>query len=276
MRIKGYAKINLILDVLNKRDDGYHNIDFLMTSLDLYDDIHIEISKNDEVVVLGNESLSNEKNLAFKALKLIKNKYGINNNYKISIDKKIPVAAGLAGGSTDAASVLKCINELEGLNLSIKELENMAIDLGSDVPFCLHSCLCKVSGKGEIVQEVNQTFEKYYVLMINSGKELSTKEVYDNYKQNKIAKLSIDNILKLDGEEFYKSLRNDLEEVSISLEPSILEIKNDILNIIDVSKVMVSGSGPTVLAFDKDYDKLLKIENDLKTKYKYIKIYKMV
>ncbi len=276
MKVKGYAKINLVLDVLNKRDDGYHNIDFLMTSLDLYDDIHIETSKVDEVIVLGNESLSNEKNIAYKALKLIKSKYGIINNYKIIIDKKIPVAAGLAGGSTDAAAVLKGINELEKLDLSIKELENMAIDLGSDVPFCLHSCLCKVSGKGEIVKEVKETFEKYYVLMINNGKELSTKEVYDNYKQNKMAKISIDNILKLDGEEFYKSLRNDLEEVSMYLEPSILEIKKDILNIRDVSKVMVSGSGPTVLAFDKDYDKLLEIEKCLKTKYKYIKIYKMI
>ncbi len=276
MKIKAYAKINLILDVLNKRDDGYHNIDFLMTSLDLYDDVYIEKSEIDNVVVIGNESLSNENNLAYKALKLIKNKYGIVNNYKISIDKKIPVAAGLAGGSTDAAAVLKGINELENLNLTIKELEDMAIDLGSDVPFCLHSCLCKVSGKGEIVQEVNQSFEKYYLLMINNGKELSTKEVYENYKQNRMAKISIDNILKTDGEQFYKSLRNDLEEVAISLEPSILDIKKDILNIKDVSKIMVSGSGPTVLVFDKDYDKLLEIENCLKTKYKYIKIYKMI
>ncbi len=276
MKIKAYAKINLILDVLNKRDDGYHNIDFLMTSLDLYDDVYMEKSEIDKVVVIGNESLSNENNLAYKALKLIKNKYGIVNNYKISIDKKIPIAAGLAGGSTDAAAVLKGINELENLNLTIKELEDMAIDLGSDVPFCLHSCLCKVRGKGEIVQEVNQSFEKYYVLMINNGKELSTKEVYENYKQNRMDKLSIDNILNTDGEQFYKSLRNDLEEVAISLEPSILDIKKDILNINDVSKVMVSGSGPTVLVFDKDYDKLLEIENFLKTKYKYIKIYKMI
>ncbi len=276
MKIKAYAKINLILDVLNKREDGYHNIDFLMTSLDLYDDISIDKSDVDEVIVLGNEKLSNENNLAYKALKLIKKNYNISNNYKISIDKNIPIAAGLAGGSTDAAAVLKGINELENLNLCINKLEDMAIELGSDVPFCLHSCLCKVKGKGEIVKEIKSSFDKYNVLMINNGKNLSTKEVYDNYKSNRMAKISIDEILEFDSDNFYKSLRNDLEDVAISLEPSILNIKDDVLSIDDVSKIMVSGSGPTILVFDKDYDKLLNIENKLSSKYKYIKIYKMI
>ncbi len=276
MKIKAYAKINLILDVLNKREDGYHNIDFLMTSLDLYDEVSIEKSHKDEVVVVGNEKLSNENNLAFKALKIIKDKYGVGNNYKISIKKNIPIAAGLAGGSTDAAAVLKGINEIEKLNIDIKGLEDLAIILGSDVPFCLHSCLCKVKGKGEIVKEIEDTFLKYYVLVINNGKELSTKDVYENYKQNKMVKIDIDKILLLDDEMFYKSLRNDLETVSISLEPSINEIKNDVLKISDVTKVIVSGSGPTVLAFDKNYDKLLKIQKELSNKYDYIKIFKML
>ncbi len=276
MKIKAYAKINLILDVLNKRDDGYHNINFLMTSLDLYDDIQIVSSLDDEIIVLDNKKLSNENNLAYKALKLIKKKYNIVNNYKISIKKNIPIAAGLAGGSTDAAAVLKGINELEKLNLSIKELEDMAITLGSDVPFCLHSCLSKVSGKGEKVKEIDANFQKYYVLVINNKKELSTKKVYDNFKPNKMTKMDIDKILLLDDVNFYKSLRNDLENVAISLEPSIKDIKKDVLSCSDVDKVMVSGSGPTVLVFDKNYEKLKDIENKLSFKYEYIKIYKMI
>ncbi len=276
MKIKAYAKINLILDVLSKREDGYHNIDFLMTSLDLYDEISIEKSNKDEVVVIGNEKLSNKNNLAFKALKLIKENYSVTNNYKIIIKKNIPIAAGLAGGSTDAAAVLKGINEIEKLNINIKNLEDLAIILGSDVPFCLHSCLCKVKGKGEIVEEIENTFSKYYVLMINNGKELSTKEVYDNYKQNKVDKKDIDTILLLDDEKFYKNLRNDLESVATYLEPSINDIKNDILKVDNVTKVIVSGSGPTVLAFDRNYDKLFKIQKELENKYDYIKIYKML
>lgn len=276
MKIKAYAKINLILDVLNKREDGYHNVDFLMTSLNLYDEIEVKKSEEDIVKVLNNKNIKQENNLSYKALKLIKNKYNIQNNYEINIVKNIPIAAGLAGGSTDAAATLKLINELEQLNLSIKELEKLAIEIGSDVPFCLHSRYARVRQKGDDVEILDELKSKYNVLLINNGKELSTKEVYSIYKQNRKAKIPIENILKLEGEEFYKCLRNDLEEFAISLEPSIKEIMDDVKKNSNISKVMVSGSGPSVIVMDKSLEKLKTIKNKISSKYKHVEIYKML
>lgn len=276
MKLRSYAKINLILDVLKKKENGYHEIDFLMTNVDIYDTIFIEKSSKDEVIVKNNISLSNEKNLAYKALKLLKNKYEIKTNYKIIIDKKIPIGAGMAGGSSNAAAVLKGINTLEKLKLSNSQLSKTSSDLGRDIPFCIHSKLARVCGEGEDVKLIEKKIKKSNVLIINPGYELKTKDVYENHSIRKIDGLDISDILKLDEYEiFYSSLRNSLEKTTFLLSDDSLKIYNE-LKKYNLTKVMVSGSGPTILVFDQNIDKLKEIFDEYKKKYKHVYLTKVI
>ncbi len=269
MKENAYAKINLILDVLDKREDGYHNIDFLMTTIDLYDEIEINKSNIDVIEVLNNHDLSNEDNLAFKALKLFKEKYNIDECYKITISKNIPVAAGLAGGSSDAACVLRILNKICNVNVSLDVLVDLGIQLGSDVAFCVYSSLARVQGKGEKVTLINDDIPKSHVLVINSGQHLSTKKVYTSFKPKNVSRIDIDEIIKIkDYETFYKSLRNDLESTAYVLEQSSKLIKDKIEQDFNVTKIMISGSGPTLLVFDQK-DVLEKIKKSMKEQYKY-------
>lgn len=271
--MRAYAKINLILDVLEKRADGYHNIDFLMTCVDLYDEVEVIKNSENDIEVIGNEKLSNKDNLAYKALMLLDSKFSLKNKYKIIIKKNIPVAAGMAGGSTDCAAVLKLINIEENLQLSLEDLVSLGMELGSDVGFCIYSKLAHVEGIGEKISIIDRAIPKSSVLVINPGIELSTKKVYESYIYEYSKKVEIENIIKYpDYEQFYSSLRNDLEKVSVNLEKSIPKIKEDIFEICTPTKVMLSGSGPTLLVFDKD-DKLNLIKNKLLENIEYEKYY---
>ncbi len=277
MKERAYAKINLILDILSKREDGYHNIDFLMTTIDLYDEVEIKKSNVDIIEVLNNQDLSNEENLAFKALALFKEAYNINECYKVTISKKIPVAAGLAGGSSDAACVLRILNKICNVNVSLDKLLDLGMQIGSDVAFCLYSSLARVQGKGEKITLIKDNIPKSHVLVINSGQHLSTKKVYNSFKSKNVSRISIDKIIKIkDYKTFYKSLRNDLEYTSYELEPSSKAIKDQIEQNFNVTKIMISGSGPTLLIFDNK-DVLEEIKKIIKQEYKhaYLEVHKI-
>lgn len=276
MTEKAYAKINLILNVLNKRSDGYHNIDFLMANVDIYDLVSVETvaeTSYDSIEVIGNEFLSNEKNIAFIALKKFKAKYNIIDNFKITIDKKIPISAGLAGGSSDAAAVLRILNRLTHKNLSYDELKEIGLLVGSDVPFCIHSQFSRVGGTGEKILLLENEIPESCVLVINPGVELSTKKVYENHISLNQKKSYIEDIiLQKNYFNFYSRLSNDLEKTAEKLEPKIKEIKKEIEKTGNYTKIMLSGSGPTVLVFDKNKKNLEVLKEHLKKKYSFVEL----
>ncbi len=277
MKQKAYAKINLILDVNKKLANGYHDISFLMTTINLYDKVKIKKSLEDKIIVINNKQLSNEDNLAYKALKLLKEEYNIKNNYKIIIKKNIPISAGMAGGSTDCAAVINIINKLENLQMTEEQKVKIGIKLGADVPFCIFSKLSIANGIGEDLKFVHQKIPSSYVLVVNPLIQLSTKDVYSNYKehQNKKRK-SIEQILEIKNyNDFYSELRNDLEASAKELLPIITNIEENIKKLNNNTKVLMSGSGPTVLCFLQNKKDLVKIKKQLQKKYGFVKTYKL-
>ncbi len=271
---KGYAKINLILNVLNKLDDGYHNIDFLMTTIDIFDQITVTIADYDQVEVIDYPELSNQNNLAFKAIKLIKDKYQINQSFKVSIIKNIPIGAGLAGGSVDGSATLRAINKLMNLNKTLDQLADISIELGSDLPFCIYSQLARVSGTGQTVKLLDHKYPSSYVLVINPGVELSTKDVYQNHHIT-IYNANINKMLNTKNhDDFYKLISNDLTDSAKKLEPLIDQIENDLINAGSTINKM-SGSGATMLAFFKTKKEAEVVLDKLTNKYKYCLITKV-
>ena len=180
---KGYGKINLGLEVVNKRDDGYHDLAMIMTSIELSDELYLEDDPFSQQVKIDCDKMSHialEDNLIYQAAKLLKDRYNIKKGVKIRVVKRIPEQAGLAGGSADAAATLRGLNELWELKLSLEELASLGLSLGSDVPFCLYNQTAKVSGRGENLEFIDDCPFAYLLLVIPSYRN-STAEVFQNF-----------------------------------------------------------------------------------------------
>ena len=172
---KAYAKVNLSLRVYPTNEDGYHNINSLMVPIDLYDELYFSFSDKDEVVT----NIYIENNVILKTLKLFKETYKLKENVKIEVNKKIPIAAGLAGGSSDASATLRGLNRLFNLNISLKELEKLANMLGSDNTFTLYSKPAICTGRGEILDFISK-IKEIPLIIIKPNLLLSTKTIYNN------------------------------------------------------------------------------------------------
>ena len=259
MKIKAYAKVNLALKVINKREDGYHNLVTIMDLIDIYDVLHI--SKCDKVIfTCSDKSLENNSNLIIKAISLLKNEYSSVKELgvKIHLEKHIPYGAGLGGGSSDAAATLIALNYLWKLNLTFEEMVKIALRVGSDVPYFLLGNLGILSGIGENVNYINSNLKLYY-LLISPGYLCSTKEVYE---ANKIYGDDLENIDKMiiafsqdDACGVINNMFNDLTNAAIAInnkEPRIKDIIEEINSAIGDnninSKAIMSGSGSTVFA----------------------------
>lgn len=270
LKQKAYAKINLVLNVNEKLANGYHKINFLMNSVNLADDVLIQQATEDQMIVVNDQQLSNENNLAFKALQIMKNKFSIKNNYKIIIDKKIPVAAGMAGGSSDAAAVFRIVNELEQLNLSLEQLATIGSELGSDIPYCIYSQLAVVNGQGEQVEILKESVPASFVVAINPGVGLSTKKVFENHQIEANTARDINSVLNAKSyQQFYDLVHNDLAPTAIRLCPDIKKIQDEIFAKYKL-KSLVSGSGPTVLVFVQHQALALEIYEYMEMKYEHV------
>lgn len=226
INLKSFAKINLSLKVSGLRSDGFHEIDSTMQSISLYDLIFIEkIPTSFEIICDHPQVPKNEHNLIFKAAKILGlDKQGL----RFTIEKNIPIAAGLAGGSGNAAAALIGLNQLFDLRLSPEEIATIGLSIGSDVPFCLKGGRARCCGQGEKMTPLPIAFTEAYIL-INPGFEVSTKEIY----------AAFDNFLhKID-------LDNDLEKVARQKHPEIEAIEADLIQH-KAKKAQMSGSGPTV------------------------------
>lgn len=255
------AKINLGLNVLDKRDDGYHNIESVMHQINLCDRLWME--PHEELVVITNHSQLNgeNNNLAVEAAKMILKETGLKKGVKMVLEKLIPLGAGLAGGSSDAAAVIKGMNSIFSLGLSLEEMVDLGIKLGSDVPFCLVGGTALVRGRGELVYPI-KTEIGFDLVLVNPGFEVSTKLVYQELDRIEIQKRP--DIQRLvwgleHGERdcIFASMGNVMEEVTYRWHPKLWEIKKRLAEE-GAEKVMMSGSGPTVFGVFPDAEKAEK------------------
>lgn len=261
--LKANAKINLSLDVLGKRDDGYHEVKMIMQSINLHDDVYIEITDDytdDGIYISCNKPWipTGSGNIAYKAAKLIKKKYEIKKGIKIKIIKNIPVSAGLAGGSTDAAAVIKGINKLFSLNLDNKEMMELGKTIGADVPFCITGGTVLSEGIGEVLTPV-RSFRNVNIVLVKPKVSVSTAWVYKNLDLNNISErpdipLILDAIEKEDIGCVAKNMKNVLEAVTAKKHQVIEEIKEKLINFGALGSMM-SGSGPTVFGIFENKEK---------------------
>ena len=270
MELKAYAKINLGLDITGKREDGYHELKTIMQQIDLYDVIKLYAEaetggSNDrgQILISCNDSMvpADERNLAYKAARLLFDEFDITDAVLIEIEKNIPVSAGLAGGSTDAAAVLKGINEYFGLGLSLEELIERGVKLGADVPFCIMGGTAYAGGIGEEIYPL-ETPEEYIVLVAVPDTRVSTKWAYNAYDEiaggGNVRHPDIDQLrAAIEMEDFGcipEFLGNVLEYATIPEYPIISKVKNTIMQN-GAAGALMSGSGPSVYGLFMDEEK---------------------
>ena len=257
LTLKAYAKINLALEVLGKRPDGYHEVAMIMQSVSLHDTLILSLQESDITLICDRPELPcDHSNLAYRAAELLRREVGVARGVKIELNKRIPLAAGLAGGSTDAAAVLKGLNRLWGLALSPVELEQLAARLGSDVPFCLWGGTSLATGRGEILTPLPD-FAGHGVVLANPSLQVSTAWVYGNYRDaagNRRRDISSlrHSIEQPDFSAVADTLFNDLETVTVPAYPQVAEIQEQLLQA-GAAGVLMSGSGPTVFALTPDF-----------------------
>lgn len=248
--LKARAKINLTLDVLGKRPDGYHEVEMVMQTIGLHDELVIEDAESGITVTTNNPSLpGGESNTAYRAAKMMVDSLQINRGVKIHIIKGIPVSAGLAGGSTDAAAVIKGLNHLWNLNLSREDLVTRAAQIGSDVPFCIRGGTALARGRGELLAELPDIPELWLVLA-KPLLEVSTAEIYQNFDPRRVAERPNTGAMikavrdgNING--ITENLANVLESVTLSRYPVVLQVKQAMKDS-GVRRALMSGSGPTV------------------------------
>jgi 4-diphosphocytidyl-2-C-methyl-D-erythritol kinase len=271
MRMKAYAKVNISLDIVGKREDGYHLLEMIMQSIDLYDEIVIEKQKK-EITIKCNKPYvpTDERNLAYKAAQLFIEKYDIDSGVNINIKKNIPVCAGLAGGSTDAATVLKIMNSLFNINASDEELMILGLKLGADVPYCIKggTALCK--GIGEEVTAL-KGFKDKVIVLVKPPFGVSTNSVYQEFNIEKARNhpntgLIIDAINNDNLKMVCDNMKNLLENVTLRKHKILINIKEEMRHN-GAMGTMMSGSGPTVFAFFDDMLKAQRCFEKMKEKY---------
>mgnify|MGYP000489395698 FL=1 len=267
LALKAYGKINLGLDVLRKIPDGYHDLKMIMQMVDVYDDIIITKTdrKNEIIVATDKFVLENEKgNLAYMAAKLLFDEFDIHQGIEIKINKRIPIAGGMAGGSSDCATTLMGINEMFDLKLSKEDLMKRGVKLGADVPYCVLGKTAIAEGIGEILTPL-PTPPSCYVIIAKPPVSVSTAFVYGNIRPDEITKRpDIDGMAEaIKNGDLYKMsslLYNVMEDVTVPEYPIIADIKKMMIENGALNSIM-SGSGPTVFGI---YDNLEKAENTMK------------
>lgn len=266
--VKAPAKINLTLDVLYKRPDHYHEVEMIMTTVDLADRIGLESTEDGSIKIMSADRFvpNDHKNLAYQAAQLIKDTYAIKEGVVISIEKEIPIAAGLAGGSSDAAATLKGLNELWKLGLSLDELAELGSKIGSDVSFCVYGGTALATGRGEKIQELPVP-PTCWVVLAKPKMGVSTADVYGGLKLDEIEHPNTAQMIQAietgNYELLCQSVGNVLESVTFNLQPDVVTIKEQMKRF-GADAVLMSGSGPTVFGLVDSESRMTRIYNGLR------------
>ena len=269
IKLKALAKINLGLDVVRRREDGYHEVRMVMQTIHLYDQLLIQKSETPGIQIHSNLSFLpvNENKLVYKAGKLLMDEFDIQTGVSVELNKRIPVAAGMAGGSTDAAAMLYGMNQLFGLKLKRKDLMERGVQIGADVPYCIMRGTALAEGIGEKLSSL-PPMVKCPVLIAKPAVSVSTKFVYQNLKLNEQTPhpdidALITDIRNSDLDNICADMGNVLETVTITNYPVIAQIKEQMLKS-GAKASMMSGSGPTVFGLFGDEETARRARAEMK------------
>jgi len=274
MKVKAYAKINLALDVIGKREDGYHELEMIMAPITLHDLIYIntiasgiEIDSNSKIMP------TDERNIMYKVVALMKERYNIKKGVKIFVYKHIPTQAGLAGGSADGAAVIKAMNKLFYLNLSNEEMAALGKEVGADIPFCIYEQMAVVRGIGEKLEFIDNEF-RCHVLIVKPKKGVPTKK---SFGMLDLAHAIHPDIMKMkqsiednDYQGVVDSLGNTLEAPSLEIVPEIAQIKKEMIEL-GFDGTLMSGSGSSVFGLTMNSDILEKGYEFFQNKYNFVR-----
>ncbi len=276
MLVKAYGKINISLDIVGKREDGYHLLKMIMQGVDLYDSIYFEkCSKGINISCNKPYIPTDEKNLMYKAAKLFMDTYNVTGGINIYLKKNIPVAAGMAGGSTDAAAVFKALRKMFKIEADDNEFMELALKIGADVPYCMVGGTALCEGIGETITTL-APFKNYILVLVKPNFGVSTREVYKSLDTSKIYKHpDTEGLIKAmeEGElqDVCSGMKNLLENVTLRKYPVLKRIKEDMIKM-GAMGAMMSGSGPTIFAFFEDMLKAQRCYDKFKTQYKEVYI----
>ena len=282
MTIKAPAKINLTLDIVQRLPNGYHELKTVFQAVDLYDGLQLKKNNTGEINITSNSQQIplDKNNIVYKAVELVRSKHNIKQGVDIYIDKKIPVAAGLAGGSTNAGATLKTLNELWGLELSVDELMSYGEELGMDVPFTIVGGTALGTHFGEKLAALDNKLE-LNIVIVTSEIAVSTKEAYQNLDLSGVGRdtrktdkmvtaLQVGNLPGV-----VENLHNDFEKSIIPQHPVISEIKEKMLGLGALSSLM-SGSGPSVFGVWEGRVEAARAFKMLKQEYKQVYLVKSI
>lgn len=274
MKVKAYGKVNLSLDIVGKREDGYHFLEMIMQTIDLYDVINVvKIPSGIEIKCNKNYVPTDRRNIAYRAAELFLETFKIKSGVRIEIEKNIPVAAGLAGGSTDGAAVIKAMNDLFNVNVPKEKLAAIGVAIGADIPFCIYGGTALIKGIGEEVTPL-KSFQNHILVLVKPNFGVSTKEVYGSIDIKKIhkhpnTKALIQAIEREDEKFISRNMKNVLENVTLNKHRVLKDIKHEMIKM-GAEGSLMSGSGPTVFGiFDnmleaqKCYDAMKKNFNEV-------------
>lgn len=254
MKERAYAKINLCLDVVKRREDGYHELNMIMVPIDFYDVLEMNIS--DTMTMNTNVGFlpMDDKNTVIKAIEVMREEFEFSENFAIHLTKHIPTQAGLAGGSADGAAAMRLVKRLLKLDIAAEKMVEMAKKVGADVPFCVQSRPAYVSGIGENLDffDFNSDF---YVFLVKPFKGVSTKMAFEQLNfavcSHPDAKAMKKALIKQDYSSTLNELGNSLEQSAFELVPQIAEIKEELIHF-GFDGALMSGSGSTVFGLSKD------------------------
>lgn len=271
MKVNSYAKINLALDITGERSDGYHNIDTIMNLIDLKDVMDIrENYTGDLKLSCDNPNFpTDQSNIIYKVFKEVKKIRDIEKGFDIAVSKNIPIAAGLAGGSSNGCEFLLAIDEILDLQLSDDEIFEVCKKVGADLYYFTSKKTVRARGIGNELEELSPFGEKN-ILIVNNSKAVSSKTVYENLKiyGSGIGDLC-DMINRKDYGSFYKKTYNIMEGVTFKMLPELKDIKNEILNL-GADYALMSGSGPTIFGLFEDDLLFDRAYRQIKDKYEYV------
>ncbi len=269
--LKAYAKINLGLDVTGKREDGYHEVRMIMQTVNLYDTLFIKEIDRNAIVIKTNKAFLpvNESNIIYKAATLMKETYGIEKGFFVDLKKHIPVAAGMAGGSADAAATMVGINNMYRLGIPLDRLMELGVKIGADVPYCIMRGTALAEGIGEKLTRL-ASLPDCQILIAKPPISVSTKSVYEKLDLSEAVHPDIDGMIdclkegSLTG--ISSRLMNVLERVTVTDHPLINEYKEEMIRLGALGSLM-SGSGPTVFGIFDNKDRGLTAKMTFKEKY---------
>lgn len=266
--VKAPAKINLSLDVLHKRTDGYHEVRMVMTTIDLADRLELSEHDKDEIKVISHNRFvpDDSRNLAYQAASILKRRYDVKKGVTISITKSIPVAAGLAGGSSDAAATLRGLNKFWGLGLSMDTLAEIGAEIGSDVSFCVYGGTAVATGRGEKIQHIDAP-PHCWVILAKPTIGVSTADIYRNLSLDSVKHPNVDGMIDAiqskDFDGICSKVGNVLEDVTLQLYPEVAHIKEQMKKF-GADAVLMSGSGPTVFGLVQRESRMQRVYNGLR------------